>query len=145
MVCLGNICRSPLAEGILRTKLDSHRFRVDSAGTGGWHVGKTPDPRSIEVGLKNGVNISGLLGRKFTEADFDAFDYIFVMDKHNKQHVLDLATSNEQKHKVRLLLDTVFPREQMDVPDPYHGTVEDFERVYEMLNAACDNIVKEVQ
>lgn len=145
MVCLGNICRSPLAEGILRSKLDSALFEVDSAGTGHWHIGNPPDARSIKVGLRHGVNISGLLGRQFSKADFDTFDYIYVMDTHNLHNVLALATTDEQRHKVILILDTVFPRENVDVPDPYHGTLDDFERVYEMLDAACDIIAKDVQ
>lgn len=141
MVCLGNICRSPLAEGILRAKLSSDFF-VDSAGTGNWHVGHAPDSRSINEGLKNGLDISNLRGRQFTKQDFADFDYIFVMDNQNYKDVVSLATSPDEIAKVQLILDELFPGEKVDVPDPYFGLQDGFTKVYDMLDQACDSIAQ---
>lgn len=140
MVCLGNICRSPLAEGILRNKLDPNHFTVDSTGTGNWHVGNPPDRRSIAVAQKYGLDISNLRGRQFTAQDFKNFDHIYVMDSSNLADVLSLANNTEDSAKVSMILDTVFPGEKVDVPDPYYGGNDGFERVYDMLDQACDII-----
>jgi low molecular weight protein-tyrosine phosphatase len=142
MVCLGNICRSPLAEGLLASKLPPGKFLVDSAGTGSWHVGHAPDKRSISTAKKNGLNITNQKGRQFTRADFDSFDYIFVMDNSNYSDVIDLAQNEAQKNKVQLILDAIFPNENVDVPDPYYGVANGFDMVYEMLNEACDVIAQ---
>ncbi len=138
MVCLGNICRSPLAEGILQSKLHSPNFIVDSAGTGNWHIGKKPDDRSVAVAKKNGLDISKQRGQQFTAAFYDQFDYIFVMDQSNYEHVIQLAPSAEHKLKVQLLLNELFPGENVDVPDPYYGLANGFEQVYQMLDQACE-------
>ncbi|KVV15605.1 low molecular weight protein-tyrosine-phosphatase [Flavobacterium sp. TAB 87] len=140
MVCLGNICRSPLAEGILAAKLPKEKFTVDSAGTGDWHVGHGPDKRSIAIAKKNGLNISNQKGRQFTAIDFDTFDYIYVMDSSNYDNVIALATNENQKSKVQLILDEIFPGENVDVPDPFYGLANGFETVYEMLDDATANI-----
>lgn len=140
MVCLGNICRSPLAEGILKSKIDSSQVFVDSAGTGDWHVGQEPDNRSIAVGKKNNIDITTQRGRQFTKKDFDNFDLIYVMDNSNKENVLALAENESQKKKVKLILDEVFPGENVDVPDPYFGGDHGFENVYKMLDEACNQI-----
>ncbi len=140
MVCLGNICRSPLAEGILRSKVDSTKIYVDSAGTGHWHIGNLPDPRSIAVAKKFGIDISNQRGRQFSAADFEDFDHIFVMDVSNKENVLQLAKTNTHRQKVQLILDYIFPNENVDVPDPYYGGEHGFENVYQMLDQACDII-----
>lgn len=145
MVCLGNICRSPLAEGILRYKLDSALFEVDSTGTGHWHVGNPPDPRSVAVAKKNGLDISGLRGRQFSHQDFVNFDHIYVMDSSNLENVLHLAQNQAEKEKVSMILDTLFPGEKVDVPDPYLGTDDGFDRVYDMLEQACDTLSKSLQ
>ena len=142
MVCLGNICRSPLAEGILKSKVDTAKVYVSSAGTGSWHVGEQPDPRSIAVAKKNGLDISNQRGRHFTASDFDEFDHIFVMDNSNKKNVLDLAVSEDQKKKVRLIMEEIFPNENVDVPDPYYGGANGFDQVYDMLDKACTSIAK---
>jgi protein-tyrosine phosphatase len=139
MVCLGNICRSPLAEGILRSKL-SNSFIVDSAGTGSWHVGNAPDPRSIATAKSHNIDISTLKGRQFSKNDFADFDYIYVMDNQNYKDVIALATTEEEKSKVQLILDAIFPGERVDVPDPYYGLQDGFEKVYEMLDEACESI-----
>ncbi len=140
MVCLGNICRSPLAEGILKSKVDSSQVYVDSAGIGSWHVGQSPDPRSIEVAKKNGLDIAQQRGRQFSADDFEKFDYIFVMDLSNKENVLKLAKNEDDRKKVQLILNQIFPNENVDVPDPYYGGNQGFDNVYEMLNNACDII-----
>jgi protein-tyrosine phosphatase len=144
MVCLGNICRSPLAEGILASKLPKEKFLVDSAGTGSWHIGRAPDNRSIATAKKNGLNISNQKGRQFKKSDFDAFDYIFVMDNNNYNDVLDLATNELQKNKVQLILNEIFPNENVDVPDPYYGLTNGFDMVYQMLDEACEVIAKKL-
>jgi len=140
MVCLGNICRSPLAEGILTAKVDPTQVIVDSAGTGGWHVGESPDPRSIAVGKTHGVAISHQRGMQFKAAHFSLFDHIFVMDNSNKADVLRLAQNDEDRKKVQLILDEIFPGENVDVPDPYYGGDQGFENVYQMLDQACEKI-----
>ena len=144
MVCLGNICRSPLAEGLLASKLPQDRFIVDSAGTGHWHVGKQPDHRSIAVAQKNGLDISCQKGRLFTASDFDEFDYIYVMDNTNYDDVIRLATNDEQRKKVKMILDELFPGEKVDVPDPYFGLPNGFETVYQMLDEACGIIAEKL-
>ncbi|MDC7997831.1 low molecular weight protein-tyrosine-phosphatase [Gilvibacter sediminis] len=143
MVCLGNICRSPLAEGIMRSKLFGRKkFEVDSAGTGGWHTGEAPDPRSIAIAKEHGLDISGQRGRQFGVNDFDRFDHIFVMDNSNYRDVIRLARNDQDKQKVSLILDAIFPGENVDVPDPYYGGTDGFANVYDMLDQACD-IIKE--
>jgi len=139
MVCLGNICRSPLAEGILASKLPEN-FIVDSAGTGSWHVGHSPDKRSIAVAQKNGLCIDGQKGRQFKTADFEEFDYIYVMDSSNYRDVIQLAKTPEHKNKVHLILNELFPDENVDVPDPYYGTANGFDSVYQMLDEAAEII-----
>jgi protein-tyrosine phosphatase len=144
MVCLGNICRSPLAEGLLASKLPSDKFLVDSAGTGSWHIGRAPDNRSIATAKKNGLDISNQKGRQFQKSDFDTFDYIFVMDNSNYNDVIHLAQNQSQKNKVQLVLDAIFPNENVDVPDPYYGLDNGFDMVYQMLDEACENIAKQL-
>ena len=143
MVCLGNICRSPLAEGIMRAKLfGRNNYEVESAGTGGWHVGDPPDPRSVAIAKEMGLDITGQRGRQFKATDFDRFDHIFVMDNSNHRDVLKLARTEHDKQKVSLILDTLFPGENVDVPDPYYGGNDGFAKVYDMLDQACE-ILKE--
>ena len=144
MVCLGNICRSPLAEGILASKLPKDKFKIDSAGTGSWHIGKQPDQRSIATAQKNGLDISDQRARQFRSADFDKFDYIFVMDNSNYNDVIAMARTEEQKAKVDLILNTLFPGENVDVPDPYYGSQFGFDSVYQMLDEACDNLAQKL-
>lgn len=142
MVCLGNICRSPLAEGILASKLPEDQFHLDSAGTGNWHVGERPDPRSIAMARKKGIDISQQRAKHFTTSTFKDFDHIFVMDKSNLQNVLSLAPNEKAKEKVQLILETQHPNEQREVPDPYYGTEQDFENVYDMLDEVCEILAK---
>lgn len=144
MVCLGNICRSPLAEGILATKLDNSKVIVDSAGTGHWHIGNHPDPRSIAIAKKYGLDISQQRGRQFSASDFAKFDYIYVMDSSNMENVLSLATTKADSAKVSLILDHIFPNENVDVPDPYYGGDLGFDNVYQMLDEVCTIIAKKL-
>lgn len=143
MVCLGNICRSPLAEGIMRSKL-SDDYLVDSAGTANYHVGSSPDKRSVAVAKKYGLNISHLKGRQFIVSDFDAFDVIYVMDESNFKNVVALARNDEDIAKVKYILNEVYPNQNYSVPDPYYGGDEGFENVYKMLDEACDNIAEKL-
>ena len=143
MVCLGNICRSPLAEGILASKVDSEKVYVDSAGTAGYHVGNPPDPRSIAVAKTHGLNISHQSCRKFSVEDFDEFDHIYVMDISNHANVLSLATSEKDASKVKLLLSELDGNVK-EVPDPYYGGDDGFEKVYQLIDAACDEIAKKL-
>ncbi len=140
MVCLGNICRSPLAEGILKSKVNPQEVFVDSAGTGGWHVGQLPDVRSIEVARDYDLDITDQRCRRFRPMDFHKFDHIYVMDRSNRSDVLAMASSDLERAKVRMILDELFPGEGREVPDPYYGGPQGFDKVYKLLDAACDVI-----
>ncbi|MCL7753479.1 low molecular weight protein-tyrosine-phosphatase [Polaribacter sp. Z022] len=144
MVCLGNICRSPLAEGILQSKVDADTVFVDSAGTAAYHVGNKPDERSIEVAAKYGLNIRNQRARKFEVKDFDEFDIIFAMDESNYQNILMLARNEEDEQKVKMILNESNPNENLSVPDPYYGGNQGFENVYTMLDEACNIISKKI-
>ena len=144
MVCLGNICRSPLAEGILASKLPKNKFTVDSAGTGSWHIGHSPDARSIAIAKSREINIEDQKGRQFSKSDFDLYDYIYVMDNSNYNDVIELAENQEQKQKVQLILNEMFPNENVDVPDPFFGLPNGFEIVYNMLDDVCEIIAKKL-
>ena len=144
MVCLGNICRSPLAEGILKSKVDRNKVFVDSAGTGSWHIGSQPDRRSIATAKRYDLDITEQRGRQFSKDDFNDFDHIFVMDNSNFKDVISMAETDEDRQKVHLILEEIFPSENVDVPDPYHGGEQGFENVYQMLNEACDEIAEKL-
>ena len=143
MVCLGNIYRSPLAEGILKAKLPKD-YVVDSAGTGAWHTGQQPDKRSIATAKNRGLDITNQRVRQFKVSDFDTFDYIYVMDNSNYKDVISLAPTEESKSKVRLILNEIFPNENVDVPDPYYGGDDGFENVFDMLDQACEAIARKL-
>jgi protein-tyrosine phosphatase len=138
MVCLGNICRSPLAEGILQSKLPADKFVVDSAGTGDWHAGQCPDSRSILAAKNRGVDISMQKARQIRKSDFKDFDHIFVMDSSNFKDVTKIAPTPQDKDKVMLMMDEIFPGQKVDVPDPYYGDAKDFDKVFDMLDEVCD-------
>lgn len=142
MVCLGNICRSPMAEGILRSRLSevNAQVLVDSAGTSEFHSGDHPDPRAISTLRKKKIDISGLAARQFTINDFDEFDLIYVMDSSNLMNVLSLARNEQDKQKVKMLMDEVSPSQNVSVPDPYYGDNDGFQRVYEMIDSAAQKI-----
>jgi len=124
--------------------VDLKHVIVDSAGTGSWHIGEQPDPRSMEVARKNGVDISGQRGRQFSKRDFNEFDKIYVMDNSNKRDVIELCSDPNHIPKVQLILDELFPNENVDVPDPYYGGTSGFDDVFKMLDQACDEIAKKL-
>ena len=142
MVCLGNICRSPLAESILSHKLPSKDFIIDSAGTGSWHIGKKPAPRSVAIASKNNIDITYQRGRQIDKEDFKRFDIIYTMDLSVHKDVLELAPDQASKDKVKMILNEIFPGENMDVPDPYAGPENGFSMVYKMLEQSCEQIAK---
>jgi len=139
MVCLGNICRSPLAEGILKSKVFSNNVFVDSAGTAAYHVGNLPDSRSIDVAKKYGIDITNQRARAFTAVDFESFDYIYVMDISNYNHIINLANTSSDKEKVKLILNG-----GLEVPDPYYGGEGGFENVYQLLDKSCSVIAEKI-
>ncbi len=145
MVCLGNICRSPLAEGILKNKVDHHSIAVDSAGTSATHAGELPDPRSIEVAQKYGIDITDQRSRPFKKNDFSKFDQIYVMDQQNYKDVISQASSDENRNKVSLILNALEPKSNAEVPDPYYGGKNGFEHVYNLLDQACNHIANQLQ
>lgn len=144
MVCLGNICRSPLADGLLLRKIKEKQldFTVDSAGTANYHIGKAPDLRMIKTAASYGTPIDFLRARQFTAKDFQHFDLILVMDRSNYQNVIRLASSDEEIKKVHFLLDYLYPGQEAEVPDPYYGSQKDFEEVYELLDKATDALIQ---
>ena len=142
MVCLGNICRSPLAEGILQAKIKKHKldWTVDSAGTSGWHDGELPHRRSIQVARNNGIDITTQISRRITKQDLVDFDLIFVMDDKNEADVLSLADNESQRNKIYLI--QKFANEKNvdpNVPDPYFD--DKFEYVYNLLDKTCDSVM----
>jgi low molecular weight protein-tyrosine phosphatase len=144
MVCLGNICRSPLAEGILKEKIKENNldWEVDSAGTGSWHIGEKPDERSIAVAKKYGIDISDQKARQLKPHDLHTFDYVFAMDSSNYRNIKTVAKSDEEREKVELIMNLVKPGYNQNVPDPYYNN-NGFEEVYQMLDVACDKIVEQ--
>lgn len=145
MVCLGNICRSPLAEGILRSKLSTNTIVVDSAGTGNYHIGKKPDLRAISIARKHALDISNLKARQFEVSDFDNFDHIYVMDESNYRNLIQLARNDQDKRKIKFIMDEVYPNQNYNVPDPYYGGNDGFESVFNMLDEACTLIAAKLQ
>ncbi|MBT6699851.1 MAG: low molecular weight phosphotyrosine protein phosphatase [Flavobacteriales bacterium] len=141
MVCLGNICRSPLAEGILKNKTQNLDVFVDSAGTSSYHVGNLPDSRSIEIANKNGIDLTDQRARQFSEKDFDDFDKIYAMDTNNYSNIISLARNQSDRDKVDVILNELTPKSYDSVPDPYYGAGDGFQIVYNMLDNACDAIV----
>ena len=144
MVCLGNICRSPLAEGILKHKTQDIDVFVDSAGTASYHVGSFPDSRSIEIANKNGIDLTDQRARQFSEKDFDNFDKIYAMDTHNYANIISLARNQSDRDKVDVILNELNPKSFDSVPDPYYGKGDGFKTVFEMLDRACDSMVRKL-
>lgn len=147
MVCLGNICRSPLADGLLRRKVSENQLdvEVDSAGTSNHHQGESPDSRMLATAKKYGTDLSFLRARQFVKSDFQDFDLIYVMDKSNLQNVLELASSEEDRQKVNLILNEIHPNSNAEVPDPYFGGQAGFDHVYALLDEATDKIVNNIK
>lgn len=147
MVCLGNICRSPMADGLLRKKVAEAGISVtvDSAGTSGFHAGEAPDSRMRETARQMGCPIDDLRSRQFVVSDFDEFDLIYVMDRSNRRNVLSLGRNDQDREKVRMILNEIQPDEDLEVPDPYYGGDEGFTHVYDLLDRATDVIMEKLQ
>lgn len=145
MVCLGNICRSPLAEGILKSKLLENIFFVDSARTANYNIGQQPDHRSIETAKRHGIDISNQRGRQFVVSDFDNFDYIYAMDSNNFNDIISLSRNINDTSKVKLILDELTDNDIANVPDPYYGGNQGFENVYRILDRACNIIANKLK
>ena len=143
MLCLGNICRSPLAEGILRNKITADNL-VDSAGTISMHEGQKADKRSIKIASNHSVDINEHRSRPLVEKDFETFDHIYCMDQNNLKDAMLLTKSEEQRQKVSLILDVLESNDSQEVPDPYWGDLSDFEEVYQMLDKACEIIANRI-
>ena len=141
MVCLGNICRSPLAQGIMEEKIRSRKldWEVDSCGTGSWHIGENPDPRSIQVARQNNIDISHQRARQFKRSDLDHYDYILTMDTQNYNDLRRLA-DEDNISKIQLIMDFQYPGENRIVPDPYFNG--GFEKVYQILDDVCDHFIE---
>ena len=147
MVCLGNICRSPLAEGILQDKAlkAGLNWKVESAGTGSWHIGQPPHPLSQKVALANGIDISHQRCRQFRKEDLLAYDFIYVMDEENYRDVKNISRDLWNKNKVDLLLNALYKGEDRGVPDPYLGKEPDYYEVFALIEDACDAIITKAQ
>jgi len=143
MVCLGNICRSPLAHGILQDKIEKQGldWEIDSAGTGSWHIGKLPDPRSIATASNNDIDITYQRARQFRSIDFDNYDLIFAMDSSNYQKIKSNSKDSKDHDKVELIMNLVEPGRNISVPDPYWDD-DGFNKVYDMLDKATDALIK---
>jgi len=145
-VCLGNICRSPLAKGIMADKIRKFNLsaETDSAGFESFHRGDPADPRSVAVAAAHGIDLTDHVARMFTARDFDHFDLIYVMDRTNYNDVMGLARDSADENKVDFILNLVNPGEDRQVPDPWYGGKEGFEKVFRMLDQACDRLVHEL-
>lgn len=147
LVCLGNICRSPTAEGIVRHKLSqaglADRVEVDSCGTGGWHVGQPPDSRAQEAAARRGFDLSALRARQLTEEDFERFDYILAMDQNNLQ-ILNQRRPGACRARIGLLLDYAGYQDR-PVPDPYYGGEWGFEEVLDLVEAGAEGLVEDIR
>jgi protein-tyrosine phosphatase len=144
MVCLGNICRSPLAEGILQQKAHAEGllWTVESAGTNGYHNGEAPHPLSQKVARLNGINISRQRSRRLLAADMDHFDLIFAMAGDVMEDMKRITGRAYNPHKVKLFLDALHPGQSMDVPDPWYGTEPGYHEVFALLDAGCEKIIE---
>jgi len=145
MVCLGNICRSPLAHGILESKLPKEHFYIDSAGTAAYHIGEKPDHRSIHIAKVNGIAIHNQRARQFSISDFDNFDMIYAMDESNFQNIIKLVRTEEDQKKVKLILNENPSMTNKNVPDPYYGGDSGFKYVFDILDETCKLITQQVQ
>jgi len=145
MVCLGNICRSPLAEALLRSKVDSDKVIVDSAGLSSYHIGEPPCQSSIDIARKHGLDISDLRARDFEIRDFDIFDKIYIMDHYNWELIQKKARNENDVKKVDYILNEIFPGENLEVSDSYQKGEAAAQMVYQMLDEATTTIAKKLQ
>ncbi len=142
-VCLGNICRSPMAEALLKHKVDTSKFHIDSAGLDSWHLGEPPCELTRNILAEHGIR-SDHRARLFSVRDFDHFDLIYVMDHQNLQQVLSMAGNDNHRQKVDLILNEIYPGENLDVPDPYMQNQSAIRQVYDLLDAATDKIAEKL-
>ena len=145
MVCLGNICRSPLAERLLHSKVTELNVQIDSAGTSSFHAGDAPDPRMQHTARRRGIELSSLRARQVRLEDFEEFDLIYAMDRSNYENLLALTAREEHRAKVQLILNELYPGEDLEVPDPYFGGDHGFEQVFDLLDRATDAIVAKLK
>jgi protein-tyrosine phosphatase len=145
MVCLGNICRSPLAEAIMRKKISEHNlpWTVDSAGTSGWHAGEFADSRTIKCAMDHGIDISQQRSRQFKRSDFENFDFIFAMDESNYNDLIVQAHTEAESKKIHLFL-AFADMIRTEVPDPFYGGPKSFETVYQLLEEACSDVLEKL-
>ncbi len=147
-VCMGNICRSPLAHGLFEDLVEKEGLSdvivVDSAGTHAYHVGEQPDPRSQQTALRHGIDLSGQRARRVAGTDFDRFDYILAMDQDNFS-ILDDKCPEEHRHKLSLFMEFAPERPEREVPDPYYGGPDGFDRVYDMVETASIGLLQEIR
>ncbi len=147
-VCLGNICRSPTAEGVFRKRVEEQGLasmvEIDSAGTHAYHVGSPPDSRAQEAALRRGIDMSGMLGRRVDEGDFYVFDYILAMDESNEYHLQEMAPA-EEIHRVRRFLEFAPQRKEREVPDPYYGGHGGFEKVLDLIEEASEGLIDDIK
>jgi protein-tyrosine phosphatase len=147
-VCLGNICRSPMAEAIFKDLVErenlSDKFLVDSAGTANYHIGKNPDPRTIQVCLEHFVKIKHQ-GQQINAKDLSYYDHIIAMDLQNLSNIKKVAETEEQVHKIRLMRNFSEPNQDLIVPDPYYGNMEDFKEVFSILTKSCKALLDQVK
>ena len=146
-VCMGNICRSPTAEGVFRKLVEERapqlRIRIDSAGTHDYHVGEAPDPRAIAAAARRGIDLEALRARQVEEADFERFDLVVAMDRLNREVLLD-RSPEPYRERVRLMMEFAPSLEVEDVPDPYYGGAVGFERVLDLVEEAARGLLDEV-
>jgi protein-tyrosine phosphatase len=147
-VCMGNICRSPLAHGLFEHRVEkaglSDRISIDSAGTHAYHIGELPDPRSQETALSHGFDLSSQRGRKVTASDFPKFDYVLAMDNDNHALLIEQCP-DEHRHKLKLFLEFAPQLAETEVPDPYYGGASGFEHVYQLIDAAADGLMEDIE
>jgi len=147
MVCLGNICRSPIAEGVMRQKIEEYGIdaEVNSCGTASYHIGEAPDYRGIQTLNNYDIDISQHQGQQFTVSDFDTYDLIFAMDTSNYSNLAAKARNQKDMEKIKLLMDETYPGKQKIVPDPYYGNISDFQNVFQLLEKVCDTLSNTLQ
>ena len=146
MVCLGNICRSPIAHGVMQHLITKNKlpWSVESNGTNGLHTGEAPHKFSIKVCKQHGIDISKQVSQEFKVADFEHYDVIYVMANDVYNDVLKVATSTQQMQKVKLFLNELYPNQNRDVTDPWYGGEDGFTEVYTIINDGCDKIISTV-
>lgn len=148
-VCMGNICRSPMAEGVFRRMLEgvglAEKIYVDSAGTHSYHIGAPPDTRSQATALRRGVDLRSIRARQVTTEDLAEFEYVLAMDRDNFEHLLTLAPAQESRHRIRLLLDFAPDLPEREVPDPYYGGPGGFERVMDLIEEGVQGLLIDIR